>query len=185
MDTRSIHYFTQQELHDIFSVIEDRRDKALVLTAYTYGLRASEIGMLRREDIDFERLKIRIQRVKNSITSEYPLRPEVAKAIKRYLRTRNDDSPILFISRLGNPISRRTLYKMMQKYGQKAGTPKKKREFHALKHSIAVHMLDAEADVMFVKDWLGHKSIQNTGIYAQLTDKARRVFASPRIVGSS
>lgn len=44
-----------------------------MLTGYTYGLRASEVGMLLRGDADFERLKFRIQRVENSISSEYPL----------------------------------------------------------------------------------------------------------------
>jgi len=76
---------------------------------------------------------------------------------------------------------------MMGKYGERAGLPKEKRKFHALKHSIAVHLLDAEMDVMFVKDWLGHKNIQNTMVYAQLTNRtrdelARRAFASAKVV---
>lgn len=75
----------------------------------------------------------------------------------------------------------------MGKYGERAGLPKVKRHFHVLKHSIATHLLDAGADIMFVKDWLGHKNIQNTLVYAQLTDgrrdeEARRLFASPKIV---
>ncbi len=56
-----------------------------------------------------------------------------------------------------------------------------------LKHSIATHLLDAGADIMFVKDWLGHKNIQNTIVYLQLTSKipdeqARRVFVSAKII---
>jgi integrase/recombinase XerD len=44
-----------------------------------------------------------------------------------------------------------------------------KRKFRCLKHSIATHLLDAGADLAFVKDWLGHANIQNTTIYARLT----------------
>jgi site-specific recombinase XerD len=59
--------------------------------------------------------------------------------------------------------------------------------FHVLKHSIATHLLDAGADLRFVQDWVGHASIKNTVIYAQLTsrrrdEEAHRVFASPYVV---
>jgi type 1 fimbriae regulatory protein FimB len=115
------------------------------------------------------------------------LRPEVATAVKSYLRTRKDNSPILFLSKRGLPINRRTLDYLMKKYGEQAEIPKEKRHFHCLKHSIATHLLDAGADIMFVKDWLGHRNIQDTIVYSQLISKtrdeqARKVFASARIV---
>ncbi|MEM2991555.1 MAG: site-specific integrase, partial [Halobacteria archaeon] len=73
------------------------------------------------------------------------------------------------------------------KYSKRAGLPQDKQHFHCLKHSIATHLIDAGADIMFVKDWLGHKNIQNTLVYAQLINKtrdeqARRIFASSSIV---
>lgn len=187
MRTETITYLTQEELERLLKVITNKRDQALIFLAYRYGLRASEVGILQRDDLDFQRLKIRITRLKNSISSEYPLQPETARILKSYLRTRKDNSPILFPSKRGLPISRKTLYKMMQSYGAKAKIPKAKRKFHVLKHSIATHLLDAGADIMFVKDWLGHRNIQNTLIYSQLTsrtrdEQARKVFASPRIV---
>ena len=75
----------------------------------------------------------------------------------------------------------------MKSYGKKAGIPEKKRDFKVLKHSIATHMLDAGADLAFVRDWLGHKNIQNTLVYAQITNpnrdqQARKVFMSNRVV---
>jgi len=79
------------------------------------------------------------------------------------------------------------LHHFMQMYGEVAGLPVEKRKFHCLKHSIATHLLDAGADLAFVKDWLGHANIQNTTIYARLTTatldtQARKVFASHRVV---
>jgi len=59
---------------------------------------------------------------------------------------------MLFPSNRETPISRITLYKKMQKYAEEAGIPKEKRHFHVFKHSIATHLLDAGADIMFVKD---------------------------------
>jgi integrase/recombinase XerD len=75
----------------------------------------------------------------------------------------------------------------MKHYGELADIPASKRHFHVLKHSIATHLLDAGADLRFVQDWVGHASIKNTVIYAQLTNRrrdeeARKVFASPYVV---
>ena len=72
------------------------------------------------------------------------------------------------------------------KWRLSAGIPEEKRHFHVLKHSIATHMLEAGGDLRFVQDWLGHKNIQNTVIYASISnrardDQARRVFASGMI----
>jgi site-specific recombinase XerD len=68
-----------------------------------------------------------------------------------------------------------------------AEIPASKRHFHVLKHSIATHLLDAGADLRFVQDWIGHASIKNTVIYAQLTsrrrdEEAHKVFTSLYVV---
>jgi type 1 fimbriae regulatory protein FimB len=115
------------------------------------------------------------------------MEPEDVKMVRAYLRMRDDDSPYLFISNRMLPIHRQTLWDMMQRYGRKAGLPKAKRKFHALRHSIAVHMLDGQADIAFVRDRLGHKNIQNTMVYARYStvareEQTRRVFASHRVV---
>ena len=92
----------------------------------------------------------------------------------------------LFLSNRHVLISRYTLHHLMQRYGEVVGLPVEKQKFHCLKHSIATHLLDAGADLSFVKDWLGHVNIQNTTIYrlttATLDSTARKVFASHRVV---
>jgi site-specific recombinase XerD len=182
---RTIHFLTQDELRQLFKVIRSKRDKAIFLVAYRHGLRASEMGLLQRADMDVKQGRISIHRLKGSISGVYPVQPDVLKAIRSYLRTRTDESPYLFLSNRNVPISRDTLHHLMQKYGAVAGLPREKRKFHCLKHSIATHLLDAGADLAFVKDWLGHANIQNTTIYARLTtatldSTARKVFASHR-----
>jgi site-specific recombinase XerD len=171
----------------LFKVIRSKRDKAIFLVAYRHGLRASEIGLLQRTDVDAKQGRMSIHRLKGSISGVYPIQPDVLKAIRSYLRTRADESPYLFLSNRNVPISRYTLYHLMQTYGAVAELQVEKRKFHCLKHSIATHLLDAGADLAFVKDWLGHANIQNTTIYARLTtatldSTARKVFASHRVV---
>jgi type 1 fimbriae regulatory protein FimB len=186
-ETRTIHFLTQDELRQLFKVILSKRDKAIFLTAYRHGLRASEIGLLQRADVDVKQARISIHRLKGSISGMYPMQPDVLKAIRSYLRTRADESPYLFVSNRNVPIGRFMLLHLMQTYGKLAGIPPEKQKFHCLKHSIATHLLDAGADLAFVKDWLGHANIQNTTIYARLTTatldaQARTIFASHRVV---
>jgi site-specific recombinase XerD len=101
------------------------------------------------------------------------MQPEDVRLVRAYLRTRKDDSPYLFISTRGIPLERRSYWDLMQKYGKQAALPKAKRHFHALRHAIAVHLLDAGADVAFVQDRLGHANIQNTIIFMRYTTVTR------------
>ena len=162
-------------------VIKDKRDRALFLVGYRHGLRASEIGLLRTSDLDLKRLRIMLHRVKGSHSGEHLLQPDEAKTVRAYLRGRKRDSPILFLSRRGDAIHRRTLDWLMKRYGERAKLPGDKRHFHCLKHSIATHLLEVGADLRFVQDWLGHRNIQNTLVYTFLTstvrdEKARTLF---------
>jgi site-specific recombinase XerD len=186
-DARTIHFLTQDKLRRLFKVIHTKRAKAIFLVAYRHGLRASEIGLLQRADVDAKQGRISIHRLKGSISGVYPMQPDALKAVHSYVRTRADESSYLFLSSRNVPISRFMLHHLMQTYGEAAGLPQEKRKFHALKHSIATHLLDAGADLAFVKDWLGHANIQNTTIYARLTTatlhaQARTIFASHRVV---
>jgi integrase len=182
-----MQFLTQEELKRLFGVIKDKRDKVLFLLAYRHGLRASEIGLLQRTDVDLKQGRITIHRLKGSLSGIYPLQPDVIKLLRSYLRARTDSSPYLFISNRGVPIDRRTLWCAMQTYGKKAGVPPGKRKFHALKHSISTHLLDARGELKFVQDWVGHKNIQNTTRYAQMTnprrdEEARKLFADHKVV---
>jgi site-specific recombinase XerD len=183
----NIHFLAQPELRALLHVITRKRDRALFLVAYRHGLRASEVGMLQIDDLNLAQQRLTIQRLKGSLPGIYPLQADEVKVLKAYLRERKSYSPILFLSQRGTPISRRQLDTLMKHYGEFAEVPVSKRHFHVLKHSIATHLLDAGADLRFVQDWMGHASIKNTVIYAQLTsrrrdEEARKVFMSPYVV---
>ena len=183
----TIHFLTQAEMRALLDVIASKRDYAIFLLAYHHGLRASEVGLLRRDDLDLQQSRIRIHRLKNSLAGLHPLPPAEVKALKAYLKQRTSVAPALFLSKRNEPISRRMLDVLMKRYAERAKIPEAKRHFHCLKHSIATHLLDAGADLRFVQDWVGHASIKNTVIYAQLTsrrrdEEARKVFTSPYVV---
>jgi type 1 fimbriae regulatory protein FimB len=183
----TITFLTQDEVRHLFSVIKSKRDRAIFAVAYRHGLRASEIGLLQRTDVDFKQGRITIHRLKGSFSGVYPMKPDTVKLVRSYLKERTDELPYLFPSNRKLPIDRRTLYTLMRKYSEVASIPAHKRKFHSLKHSIATHILDAGEDAAFCRDWLGHKNIQNTLIYARFSSstrdaRARQMFASHQII---
>lgn len=175
--SETIKFLTLDETRRLFAGITDKRDKAIFLLAYRHGLRASEIGLLRVSDLDLKRLRVMLHRLKGSLSGEHPLQADEARALKAWLKSRDTDSPILFPSRRGLPISRQMLDVLMKSYGEEAVIPKDKRHFHVLKHSIATHLLDAGAELRFLQDWLGHSNIQNTVIYTALVSTSREAKA--------
>lgn len=175
--SETIKFLTLDETRQFFAAITDKRDKAIFLLAYRHGLRASEIGLLRVTDLDLKRLRVMLHRLKGSLSGEHPLQADEARALKAWLKSRNTDSPILFPSRRGLPISRQMLDVLIKGYGEQAALPTDKRHFHVLKHSIATHLLDAGAELRFVQDWLGHSNIQNTVIYTALVSTSREAKA--------
>jgi site-specific recombinase XerD len=183
----STNFLTQEEMCRLLSAIDSKRDNAIILLAYRHGLRTSEIGMLRIDDLNLREYRLRIQRLIRSLTSSHLLQPDEVEAVKSYIKERDSNAPSLFLSRNNTLISRRRLDELIKHYGEGANIPESKRHFPVLKHSIATHLLDAGADLRFVQDWIGHASIGNTVIYAQLTsrrrdEEARKVFASQYMV---
>jgi len=185
--SRKIVFLTTDELRRLFSAITNKRDKAIFAVAYRHGLRAAEIGLLQRADVDFKGSRITVTRLKGSLSGTYPMKPDTLRRIRSYLNTRKDDSPTLFTSQQGTPIDRTMLWRLAKKYGDLAGLPPEKHGFHVLKHSICTHLLNAGADLYFVKDWVGHKNIQNTIAYTHFSttnreQAARKVFTSNQVV---
>jgi integrase len=83
MRTDTIKFLMLEETTRLFhELASHRRDKAIFLLAYRHGLRASEVGLLRVEDLDSKTLRIMIHRLKGSHSGEHPLQPDEAKAIK-------------------------------------------------------------------------------------------------------
>lgn len=121
-----IKFLTTDELKRLIRVTKDKRDKAIFLTAYRHGLRASEVGLLQINDVDFKGLRITIHRVKGSRSGTYPMQPDEARILKSYVRSREDSSPYLFISNRGTPIQRVMLHYLMKHYGDLAKLPEDK-----------------------------------------------------------
>jgi len=178
-------YLTLDETKRLLDIITNKRDRAIFTVAYRYGLRASEVGLLKVADLDITNQRIRITRLKGSYGGEYPVQPDTMRVLKAWLKIK-PPGPILFPSQLGRPISRRHLDYLMKKYGAMADVPGDKCHFHSLKHSIGTHLTNAGVQAQFVQSWLGHKDIKSTMVYSRITDPSRdeiaeKIFAVPGV----
>jgi type 1 fimbriae regulatory protein FimB len=174
---RVVKYLTSEEVEAFFRVVKAPRDVAIFRIAYHRGLRASEIGKIQFTDLRLEAGRIQISRLKGSNSFDYPLTKIELKALRAYVRIRGTRPGPLFLSRNGSGISRCRLHVMMAHYAQLAGLPSDKSHMHAWKHSCGTHLAEAGADLLDIKDHLGHKNIQNTLVYVEITSKRREAFA--------
>ena len=151
---------------------------AMILLAYKHGLRASEICNLRLDHLDLVNGSILIERLKGSLRTTQaitehrgePLLNEV-RALREWLRERCDDgSDFLFTSQKGGRLDRSQFFRLFRTIAASVGLAPEKRHPHALKHSIANHLILANVNLALVKQQLGHKSIGSTMRYVNTSD---------------
>ncbi|HEW78726.1 MAG TPA: tyrosine recombinase XerC [Phycisphaerales bacterium] len=165
------------------------RDRAIMETLYSTGIRVSELSALNMDDIDFlgEVVHIRGKGKKERIT---PIGSSALQAIQHYMEFRNKraqsngnfDSKVLFVNKHGQRLSTRSVRRKMDKYLKMAGLDPAISP-HTLRHSFATHMLNNGADLRSVQELLGHQSLSTTQIYTHLsTRKLKEVYenAHPR-----
>jgi integrase/recombinase XerD len=171
--TRAVLYLTKAEVQRLLLdaiPLAEGPDALLFDLMYHYGLRREEATLLRREHV---RERIWIKRVKGGISREYPIFKRTRSLLWTYLSRRGeDDNPYLFPSpqTKGAPISVSWIYERFRTYAVAARLPENRRHPHVLRHSIAVHLMNAGWDAADVQDWLGHVSIASTLIYARISD---------------
>ena len=129
-----------------------------------------------------EKGRIFIHRIKGGTGGERPVFKAAERLLKRYLKVRLKTGHGLFTGRQGD-LKRQRIHQLFKKYAREAGLDSAY-SVHCLRHSIATHLLDAGEGIEFVRDHLGHRNIQNTMIYAQITD-GRREEAFRKIEASS
>jgi integrase len=174
--SRQVAYLVKSEVERFFDVIPatNARDRLLFDVIYRYGLRRKEAATIRREHLRDGR--IWITREKGGISGEYPIHPATRRLLWTYLASLGEgERSYLFVSRQsGNQrISPSTIYGLFRRYAEAADLPVDRRHPHVLRHSIAVHLMNAGWDAADVQDWLGHRDIASTMIYAAVTNRRR------------
>jgi integrase/recombinase XerC len=150
------------------------RDKAMLETIYSTGVRVSELVDLNFDDVDFLAGMLHI-RGKGNKERLAPVGQTAMMSIKKYLGMRQEDArsasfdiKALFVNKHGKRLSTRSVRRKLDKYLIQAGLDPSISP-HTLRHSFATHMLNNGADLRSVQELLGHQSISTTQIYTHLT----------------
>ena len=170
----------EKELAALFNALQNKKHKAMLFTAYSAGLRVSEIVNLKIADIDSERMQIFIRKSKGKKDRYVNLSP-VLLDILRKCHLESDPKPTVYLFESGQthtayPI--RTVQQIFSNAKNKAGIIKEV-GVHSLRHSFATHLLDKGTDIRYIKDLLGHFDIKTTERYLHVSKKRLVNISSP------
>ncbi len=172
-DVLSIHEIDQILGAIDLSMPEGHRNKAIIETLYSCGLRVSELIDLRITNLFFNEEYIKVEG-KGSKQRLVPISAKAIKEIQFYLQHyRSQIKPkkgaenIVFLNRRGNKLTRVMIFNIVRELARKAGIMKNISP-HTFRHSFATHLVDGGADLRAVQEMLGHESIITTEIYTHL-----------------
>jgi len=157
------------------------RDRAILETFYSTGMRISEIAGLNIDDIDFIGSVVKVLG-KGKKERLAPIGDRAVAAIRNYLERRKKQSETVFLNKNGRRITTRGIRNIVGKYIRLAGI-RQGISPHTLRHSFATHLLNRGADLRSVQELLGHANLSTTQVYTHLTtDKLKSVYdkAHPR-----
>lgn len=168
------------EISKLFNALTNKKHKAILFTAYSAGLRVSEVVKLRIKDIDSDRMQIFVQNAKGKKDRYVMLSPVLLDILRSYLKEcKPRPREYLFEGAVsGNAMSSRTAQEIFLEAKRKAGL-KKDLSFHSLRHSFATHLLENGVDIKYIKDLLGHFSITTTNRYLHVKRESLVNIPSP------
>jgi integrase/recombinase XerD len=157
---------------------EGMRDRAMLLLLYAAGLRASEVVTLRMENVEANAGFLRVLG-KGGKERVVPVAEAALDALREYQENgrpkflKKKATTALFLSRLGRPVTRQTLWNRIVRWSREAGI-RTRISPHTLRHSFAGHLLAGGADLRAVQVMLGHADISTTQIYTHVTPERLR-----------
>jgi site-specific recombinase XerD len=162
------------DVKKLLSVIDDTRDRALILLLLRTGMRIGEALGLRLNDLDIRDRKVHLfQGEKNSMGRVVYLSDDVLLALKLWLRQRDPNKEFVFYGQGNKPICYSTGRSRFVKYIQKGGLEQKGYTVHCLRHTFASELLNAGMRLECLQQLMGHQDIEVTRRYARLTDTTR------------
>lgn len=165
------NFLDEEEQFALIKSARNLRDKALIMTILSSGLRASEILNLKEDDL--YRRSLIVSRGKGGKPRVTFIDPLTEKSIREYHHKREVDSVFVFTNSFGKPLSRQYLSRMISETALRAGI-KKRVSAHTLRHSFATNMLRKGARIEDVQPLMGHSNISTTRLYMHFTNEYLR-----------
>lgn len=179
LDQNLPHFLSQEDIDKLLNAPQGEtlmclRDRAILETLYSAGLRVSELVALNQEHLDLND-GTAVVRGKGKKERIALLGPQALKAVEAYLHERKlqksvkiKENPAIFLNKNGTRLTTRSVGRLLEKYIKLAGMDSRTTP-HTLRHTFATHLLDAGADIRGVQELLGHSSLGTTQIYTHVT----------------
>jgi integrase/recombinase XerC len=179
LDQNLPHFLSQEDIDKLLNAPQGEplmclRDRAILETLYSAGLRVSELVALNQEYLDLND-GTAVVRGKGKKERIALLGPQALKAVEAYLNERKlqksikiKENPAIFLNKNGTRLTTRSVGRLLEKYIKLAGMDSRTTP-HTLRHTFATHLLDAGADIRGVQELLGHSSLGTTQIYTHVT----------------
>ncbi len=171
-DLRSREHLTSDEVDRLMTSAKSigrhgHRDATLILIAYRHGLRVSELVAMRWDMVDLKQGLLHVSRLKNGVASTHPIRGPELRALRK-LQRECPDTAYVFVTERKGPITTSTVRKIVVRAGEvaKIGFPVHP---HMLRHSTGFKLANDGHDTRAIQHYLGHKNIQHTVRYTELS----------------
>lgn len=160
----------QTDVEDLYGL----RDRAILETLYSTGIRRAELANLCVYDVDAERGVVMVRHGKGNKDRVVPIGERALKWVEKYLYSGRpylsvgQDEGRLFLTRLGEAFGVAGLSELVRRYIKQSGIPKSG-SCHLFRHSVATLMLENGADIRYIQQMLGHAKLDTTQIYTQVS----------------
>jgi integrase len=178
-ELRTREYLTDAEVERLTDAAKanryGHRDATIILLAYRHGLRASELVDLRWDQVDFNAATLAVRRAKKGTPSTHPIRGDELRALRRLAREQDPKSLFVFTSERGAPFTTAGFARMVERAGIAAGFEFKAHP-HMLRHACGFALANKGHDTRSLQAYLGHKNIQHTVRYTELSADRFKAF---------
>ena len=171
-EVRSREYLTTDEVERVMDAAgkvgrHRHRDRTLILIAFRHALRVSELVAMRWDQVDLKQGLLHVRRAKNGSPSTHPLRGPEIRALRRLMRD-YPDTPYVFVTERKGPVTTSAVRKIIARAGEKSeiGFPVHP---HMLRHACGFFLANEGHDTRAIQHYMGHKNIQHTVRYTELS----------------
>lgn len=167
---RSKDFLTEDEMKKLLLAAKKGRNGSrnhlIILMMYRHGLRVSEAISLKRSDVNLAQSRLWVKRLKNGLSVEQPIDGEELRAIKRYLASRTDMLPWLFISERQQALTRQSINYIIKTAAKLTETHNI--HPHTLRHTCGYYLANRGYELRLIQDYLGHRDPKHTVHYTRI-----------------